>query len=54
MLRPGGLFAVEVGVGQADAVKALFQAAGAEALAVHDDLAARPRVVAGAKKALGN
>ncbi|HXQ14877.1 MAG TPA: peptide chain release factor N(5)-glutamine methyltransferase [Caulobacteraceae bacterium] len=54
VLRPGGLFAVEVGIGQAEAVERLFQAAGAEGLAVHNDLATRPRVVAGAKKALGN
>ena len=54
VLRPGGMFAVEVGIGQADDVKALFQAAGAQALAVHNDLAVRPRVVAGLKKDLGN
>jgi release factor glutamine methyltransferase len=54
VLRPGGMFAVEVGLGQSEDVKALFQAAGAEALAVHEDLSARPRVVAGVKKALGN
>jgi release factor glutamine methyltransferase len=54
VLRPGAMFAVEVGIGQAEAVERLFQAAGAEGLAVHNDLATRPRVVAGAKKALGN
>jgi release factor glutamine methyltransferase len=54
VLRPGGMFAVEVGIGQADDVKALFEGRGAEALAVHNDLAVRPRVVAGHKKALGN
>ncbi len=54
VLRPGGLFAVEVGIGQAEAVRTLFQSAGADDLAVHNDLAARPRVVAGGKKALGN
>jgi release factor glutamine methyltransferase len=54
VLRPGGMFAVEVGIDQAGDVKALFQAAGAEALAVHNDLAVRPRVVAGLKKDLGN
>jgi len=54
VLRAGGMFAVEIGVGQAVAVTALFQAAGAEALVVHNDLATHPRVVAGHKKALGN
>ncbi len=54
VLRPGGMFAVEIGFGQAADVTALFQAAGAEALAVHNDLATRPRVVTGLKKALGN
>jgi release factor glutamine methyltransferase len=54
VLRPSGVFAVEVGIGQAEAVERLFREAGAEALVVHNDLAARPRVVAGAKKGLGN
>lgn len=54
VLRPGGMFAVEVGIDQAEDVKALFQAAGAEALAVHNDLAVHPRVVTGLKKDLGN
>jgi release factor glutamine methyltransferase len=54
VLRPAGRFAVEVGHDQAAAVSALFQAAGAEAIAVHRDLAGRDRVVAGDKKALGN
>jgi release factor glutamine methyltransferase len=54
VLRPAGMFAVEIGIGQAAEVTALFQAAGAEALVVHNDLATHPRVVAGRKKALGN
>jgi release factor glutamine methyltransferase len=54
VLRPGAMFAVEVGIGQSQDVVRLFQAAGAEGLTVHNDLAARPRVVAGDKKALGN
>lgn len=54
VLRPGGMFAVEIGVSQAADVTALFQAAGAEAVVVHNDLATHPRVVAGLKKALGN
>lgn len=53
VLRPGGRFAVEIGIGQRGAVEALFAAAGAEALAVTHDLAGRERVVSGAKKALG-
>jgi release factor glutamine methyltransferase len=53
VLRPGGRFAVEIGVGQRGAVDALLAAAGAEALAVTNDLAGRERVVSGAKKALG-
>jgi release factor glutamine methyltransferase len=54
VLRVGGAFAVEIGIGQAPEVEALFAAAGAEALTLHNDLAGRGRVVAGAKKALGN
>ena len=53
VLRPGGLFAVEVGVGQAGAVRALFDQAGAEGLRVVQDLTARDRVVTGTKKPLG-
>jgi release factor glutamine methyltransferase len=54
VLRSGGMFAVEIGIGQAADVTALFEAAGADAVAVHNDLATHPRVVAGLKKALGN
>jgi release factor glutamine methyltransferase len=54
VLRPGGRFAVEIGPDQAEPVTELFAAAGAEALKVHLDLANRERVVAGAKKPLGN
>ena len=53
VLRPGGRFAVEIGPGQAAAVKNLFAAAGAEDLETHRDLGDRDRVVAGTKKALG-
>jgi release factor glutamine methyltransferase len=53
VLRPGGFFAVEIGLGQAPEVKALFEKAGATGVSVHDDLTARPRIVAGMKKALG-
>jgi release factor glutamine methyltransferase len=53
VLRAGGVFAVEIGLGQAPAVQALFEEAGAVNVSVHDDLTVRPRIVAGAKKALG-
>ncbi|MFI4935860.1 MAG: peptide chain release factor N(5)-glutamine methyltransferase [Caulobacterales bacterium] len=53
-LKPGGLFAVEIGAGQREAVLALFRAAGGEGLSTYKDLADRDRVVAGAKKPLGN
>lgn len=53
VLRPEGLFAVEIGYDQADDVSALFQAAGAEAVHTVKDLAVRDRVVTGVKKALG-
>ena len=53
VLRPGGIFAVEIGLGQAVAVEAMFRSAGAVGVATHDDLTARPRIVAGKKKPLG-
>lgn len=51
VLRPGGAFLVEIGHDQAEAVRALFEAAGAQGLRTVQDLAARDRVVAGTKKA---
>lgn len=54
VLKPGGRFAVEIGYDQKDAVEALFRAAGAEDVRTIRDLADRDRVVAGAKKPLGN
>ncbi|OYX31376.1 MAG: protein-(glutamine-N5) methyltransferase, release factor-specific [Caulobacterales bacterium 32-69-10] len=54
VLRPGGLFAVEIGYDQAEAVTALFEAAGADALRTVKDLSTRDRVIAGLKKPLGN
>jgi len=54
VLRPGGLFAVEIGSGQRLAVEALFEAAGAQEVRTHRDLGGRDRVVAGRKKPLGN
>ena len=53
VLKPGGRFAVEFGLGQKDAVHALFAAAGAEDLTVTRDLADHDRVLSGRKKALG-
>ncbi|MGA0607547.1 peptide chain release factor N(5)-glutamine methyltransferase [Phenylobacterium sp. VNQ135] len=54
VLKPGGRFAVEIGYDQKEAVEALFRAAGAEDVRTIRDLADRDRVVAGAKKPLGN
>jgi release factor glutamine methyltransferase len=54
VLKPGGLFAVEIGPEQGAAVEALFKAAGAVDLARHPDLTRRERIVAGSKKPLGN
>jgi release factor glutamine methyltransferase len=53
VLKPGGVFAVEIGWDQAKAVTALFDAAGAEGVRVVRDLADRDRVVTGRKKTLG-
>lgn len=52
VLKPGGLFAVEIGYDQKDAVEALFNAAGAEDVWTIPDLAMHDRVVVGMKKAL--
>jgi release factor glutamine methyltransferase len=52
VLRPGGVFAVEIGADQGSAVAALFDAAGAADVTVRRDLADRERVVWGRKKAL--
>ncbi|MGA2492598.1 MAG: peptide chain release factor N(5)-glutamine methyltransferase [Roseiarcus sp.] len=49
LLAPAGRFFVEVGAGQADAVKALAAAAGLADLATHRDLAGIERVVSGAR-----
>jgi release factor glutamine methyltransferase len=51
LLTPGGLLAVEIGLGQADAVRGLWRAAGLEEVMVTADLAGIPRVVAGRKPA---
>ena len=44
-LLPGGMLAMEVGDGEARAVKSLLEAAGFHNVAVHNDLAALPRMV---------
>ena len=49
LLAPAGRFFVEVGAGQADAVKALATAAGLIDLATHRDLARIERVVSGGR-----
>ena len=54
VLKPGGIFAVEIGWDQSAAVETLFREAGAEEVRTQKDLATRDRVVAGRKKALGN
>ena len=54
VLKPGGLFVVEIGWDQSAEVETLFRAAGAEGVRTQKDLATRDRVVAGRKKPLGN
>ncbi len=49
VLRPGGLFALEIGHDQSQAVEALMRAAGAEGVRTVKDLATRDRVVTGLK-----
>ncbi len=49
-LRDGGLCAVEVGIGQADAVAALFCAAGLTDVHTVNDLGGVPRVVCGIRR----
>jgi release factor glutamine methyltransferase len=45
LLAPGGLLALEVGLGQAGAVAALMEQQGYRDVSVRKDLAGRPRVV---------
>lgn len=54
VLRPGGEFAVEIAPTQTQAVAGLFAEAGALGIEAHKDLAGHDRVIAGAKKALGD
>jgi release factor glutamine methyltransferase len=49
VLKPKAWFAVEIGLGQREAVEALFRAAGAVDLRVVRDLGDRDRVVVGRK-----
>ena len=53
VLKPGGLFLVEIGHDQAEAVKSLFAATGAVDIRLAQDLAGHDRIVAGSKKPLG-
>lgn len=52
VLKPGGLFAVEIGHDQSAAVEALFKAAGADEVRTTKDLGTRDRVVTGFKNPL--
>jgi release factor glutamine methyltransferase len=52
VLKPGGVFAVEIGYDQAQAVTALFQGAGALNVQTVRDLADRDRVITGIKNPL--
>ena len=52
VLKPGGLFAVEIGYDQKHAVENLFNLAGAEGVFTILDLANHDRVVTGTKKVL--
>jgi release factor glutamine methyltransferase len=51
LLKPGGMFAVEIGYDQAEAVPPLFNAAGGVRVRVIRDLSDRDRVVVGEKPA---
>ena len=52
VLKPGGLFLVEIGYDQKAAVEALFREAGADEVRTIRDLGDRDRVVAGRRKPL--
>jgi release factor glutamine methyltransferase len=54
LLKPDGLFFVEIGWNQGESVPALFREAGGWDVAVIKDLGDRDRVVGGRKKSLGN
>ncbi len=52
VLKPGGMFAVEIGYDQSKAVEALFNAAGAQQVRTVKDLSTHDRVVTGVKNPL--
>ena len=52
VLKPGGLFAVEIGYDQSQAVEALFREAGAQGVRTVKDLSTHDRVVTGVKNPL--
>jgi release factor glutamine methyltransferase len=52
VLKPGGLFAVEIGYDQSVAVEALFREAGAQGVKTVKDLSTHDRVVTGTKNPL--
>jgi release factor glutamine methyltransferase len=52
VLKPGGVFAVEIGYDQKDAVEALFNDAGAGDVWTIKDLSTHDRVVVGVKNPL--
>ncbi|KRB46731.1 peptide chain release factor N(5)-glutamine methyltransferase [Phenylobacterium sp. Root700] len=52
VLKPGGMFAVEIGYDQKDAVEALFNEAGADDVWTIKDLSTHDRVVVGVKNPL--
>ncbi|MHB8286152.1 MAG: peptide chain release factor N(5)-glutamine methyltransferase [Caulobacteraceae bacterium] len=54
VLKPGGLFLVEIGYDQAEAVEDFFKNAGADAVSTLRDLSDLDRVVQGRKKSLGS
>lgn len=53
VLKPGGLFALEIGYDQSQAVEALMIEAGGQGVRTLRDLSDKDRVVIGSKKALG-
>jgi release factor glutamine methyltransferase len=52
VLKPGGMFAVEIGYDQSKAVEGLFNAAGAQGVRTVKDLSTHDRVVTGVKNPL--
>jgi release factor glutamine methyltransferase len=52
VLKPGGMFAVEIGYDQSKAVESLFNAAGAQGVRTVKDLSTHDRVVTGVKNPL--